>query len=54
MQILISEGPNEDFTLNSWALDGSGIFATKRKVEMDPTQNCGDPNREGTQKFYSR
>lgn len=54
MQILISEGPDEDFTLNSWALDGSGIFATKRKVEMDLTQNCGDPNGEGMQKFYSR
>ena len=54
VQILISEGPDEDFTLNSWALDGSGIFATKRKVEMNEAQNCGDPSGEGTQEFYSR
>ncbi|MBM3205170.1 hypothetical protein FJZ48_04335 [Candidatus Uhrbacteria bacterium] len=54
MQILISENPDVNFKLNPWALDESGIFATKRTVEMNPTQDCGEPTGEGTQEFYSR
>ena len=51
---LIVKNPDEDLTLNSWVLDESGIFATRRKVEMNPTQNCGEPSGEGTQEFYQR
>lgn len=53
-QTLIVKNPDEDFTLNSWVSDESGIFATKRKVEMNQTQNCGEPTGEGTRVFYSR
>lgn len=56
-QILTIVSPDEDFTLNSWVLDESGMYATKRKVEMNqerPELNCGRPTGEGTQDFYPR
>lgn len=53
-QILIEKTPDVNFTLNSWLLDESGIFATKRKVEINPTRDCGDPKGEGVQELHLR
>lgn len=53
-QTLTMESPNVHFTLNSWVTDESGIFATKRKIEMHPTRDCGEPTGGGVQKLYSR
>ena len=45
---------DENFTLNSWEPDGSGIYATKYKMIIDSTEGCNESVGESTQEFYSR
>jgi len=54
IQILTKIDTDEDFSLNYWAVDDSGIYATKYKMLPSLDQDCSETVGEGTQEFYLR